>query len=306
MKTMATIENIRVDNTSGQIVLLDVLNAAVPGLHRQGTSRIIRRVLETFSGTPPCKTRVNSSGNPNIVGTLQACIYLLDNIPGEKWHKWRLQSANEFKKALTKHATKINKSDKIRESSVRDQIAELHNGSTEVWTPSGVIDVLTEGEVIEVKYYKNWQRGMGQVLAYGSHYPDRSKRLHLFAQHEDSRVDEFVKQAKSVCVEYGVQVTLQGTIADSKDTRKKRTFEDMPPWFKHVSEEEKTRYISLQFHKSMVETEMDLKKIKMEKEMNMISSCKKALDENQLLDERDKMEFKEKIKECHRVQNPST
>lgn len=276
-------DNIRVDNTSGHIVLLDVLNTAVPGLHRQGTSRVLRRVLETYSGAPPCKIRVNSSGNPNIVGTLKTCIYLIDNIPGEKWHKWRVKSADEFKKALTKHVNRP----KIRESSVRDKLAELHHGRTEVWTPSGVIDVLTESEVIEVKYYRNWQRGMGQVLAYGSHYhPDRSKRLHLFAQHEDSRVEGFVKQAKPVCVEYGVQVTLEGC---------KQDFNFEPPWFKYVSDEEKSRYVALQFQKSMLETEMHL-----------ITSCKRALDENQLLSERDKVEFADKIKECHRVRTPST
>lgn len=266
-------ENIRVDRESGQVILLQVLNEARPGLHRQGTSRILRRVLEKYDGTPITKMRVNSVGNPNIVGTLEACVYLLDNIPGVEWDKWRQESAYEFKKALIEHVERkkssttdsivtspmtpstnssmdvqsrsesedeVTESDdevtesedepslgksKIRESSVRDKLAEFHHGSIEVWTPSGVIDVLTEEEVIEVKYYRNWQRGMGQVLAYGSHYPERVKRLHLFAHNGDNRVDQFVSQAKSVCVEYGVQVTLQSPFVD---TRKRRLEGEVP------------------------------------------------------------------------------
>lgn len=103
-------DKIRVDHESGQVVLLEVLNLAIPGLHRQGTSRLLRKVLEKYDGTPPTKLRINSSGNPNIVGTLEACLYLLDNIPGWKWDKWRDESAvefQEFKDNLTKHVSSI-------------------------------------------------------------------------------------------------------------------------------------------------------------------------------------------------------
>ena len=97
-------DKIRVDRESGQVVLLEVLNLAIPGLHRQGTSRLLRKVLEKYDGNPPTKLRVNSSGNPNIVGTLGACLYLLDNIPGWKWDKWRNESEfQEFKDNLTRH-----------------------------------------------------------------------------------------------------------------------------------------------------------------------------------------------------------
>ena len=101
-------DKIRVDHESGQVVLLEVLNLAIPGLHRQGTSRLLRKVLEKYDGTPPTKLRINSSGNPNIVGTLEACLYLLDHFPGWKWDKWRNESAvefQEFKNNLTKHVS---------------------------------------------------------------------------------------------------------------------------------------------------------------------------------------------------------
>lgn len=96
-------DKIRVDTKSGQVVPLEVLNEAIPGLHRQGTSRALQKVLKDFDGVSPSKLRVNSSGNSNIVCSLEACIYLLDNIPGAKWDKWRQESSAGFKDSLTKH-----------------------------------------------------------------------------------------------------------------------------------------------------------------------------------------------------------
>lgn len=506
-------DKIRVDTKSGQVVPLEVLNEAIPGLHRQGTSRVLQKVLKDFDGVPPSKLRVNSSGNSNIVCSLEACIYLLDKIPGAKWDKWRLESLVGFKDTLIKHVEskiktvsptenpvitpitslmfpptsssgipakdimsesedeenkkhtktglmqkhlqavnivgqirideetglasvidiirmtspgvdakyaaqmlirlqqtddripsfksriehrKINgigrvtpltdvktlleilyimptaggkkyrrilskilcrilngdmtlcdqmeetnrvfqstdegkalqqalgesviykeDSRKVRESSVRDKLAEFHNASTEVWTPSGVIDVLTEDEVIEVKYYRNWQRGMGQVLAYGSHYPTRVKRLHLFGHRGDERVDHFVTQAKSVCDEYGVYVTHEEPIFEEAGKRSREdNFQEhtgmgpleitrdlghrlhsrvkkakpevsrgMPIWFEYASAEEKRAYVSLEARRSIMETEMA-----------MILTYKNTLEKVRPLDEIEKTE----IRECFR------
>lgn len=487
-------DKIRVDSESGQVVLLEVLNLAIPGLHRQGTSRLLRKVLEKYDGTPPTKLRVNSSGNPNIVGTLGACLYLLDNIPGWKWDKWRDESAvefQEFKDSLTKHVqglttslhnpepkstnpettiapittliatptmdvqpesdseekeskiqkhlqavniagyTRIDKQSglasaidiirlacpgvdtryaaqmltrllqrddrvpslssrivyrkvngvghttpltdiktlleilwtmpgaggrryrrtlsevlcrvmggditlcdqieetnrvfqsteegkalqralgepvifkeatrRVRESSVRDKLADFHHASTEVWTPSGVIDVLTDEEVIEVKYYRKWQRGMGQVLAYGSHYPERAKRLHLFAHKGDERVDHFVTQAKFVCQEYGVHVTREEPIVEDEAKRSREAVDHlvnneivikkakptsaMPFWFEYASAEEKSAYVSAEAKRSTMETEM-----------GMIVTYKNVLATAEPLNDSEKMQ----IRECFR------
>lgn len=478
-------EKVRVDLESRQVVLLDVLNAAITGLHRQGTSRVLGRVLEKYDGTQPSKMRVNSSGNPNIVGTLGACMFLLDNIPGEKWDKWRQECGTEFKDKLTKHVgtgiksttgptitpvaskknssmdvhsesdsestktqlmqkhlqvvnivgymrideksglasaidvirmtnpevnpryagvilTRLLRTDdrvpslrsrveyrkvngvghitpltdvktlleilwtmpgaggrkyrrtlskvlcrvmggditlcdeieetnrvfqstaegkavqralgepvtfkedsrKVRESSVRDNLAKFHHASTEVWTPSGVIDVLTDKEVIEVKYYRKWQRGMGQVLAYGSHYPERAKRLHLFAHKGDERLDHFFTQAKSVCEEYGVQVTREDPIVEDESKRPREAVDHlhnneiligrvkkakptsaMPFWFEYASAEEKSAYVSAEARRSTMETEM-----------GMIVTYKNVLETARPLGDREKMQ----IRECFR------
>ncbi|CAN0432261.1 unnamed protein product, partial [Pylaiella littoralis] len=66
------------------------------------------------------------------------------------------------------------------EHSVRDALCTRLGGLPEVLTPSGSIDVLTKTEVIEVKHYRSWKGGLGQVISYGVHFPFRKKRLHLF------------------------------------------------------------------------------------------------------------------------------
>ena len=52
------------------------------------------------------------------------------------------------------------------EHSWRDKIALEENGKIEVEVESGVIDVLTEFKIIEVKKVENWKHAVGQVLIY--------------------------------------------------------------------------------------------------------------------------------------------
>ncbi|CBJ33462.1 FirrV-1-A34 [Ectocarpus siliculosus] len=75
----------------------------------------------------------------------------------------------------------VEKSTSVKECWVRDALASLVGGEPEVETPAGNIDVLSGTEVIEVKYYKQWKHGLGQVLAYHCFHPSLAKRLHLFA-----------------------------------------------------------------------------------------------------------------------------
>jgi hypothetical protein len=42
--------------------------------------------------------------------------------------------------------------------------------------------VLTSTEVIEVKVARNWMHALGQVQVYGSYFPDRRMRIHLFGE----------------------------------------------------------------------------------------------------------------------------
>ncbi|CAM9207616.1 unnamed protein product, partial [Laminaria digitata] len=106
-------------------------------------------------------------------------------------------------------------SNKVKEHAIRDALKSRIGGMPEVLTPSGSIDLLTINEVIEVKHYRKWKEGIGQVMAYGSHYPSRTKRLHLFAPIEgDTRASKYVELAESVCSTYGILVTFEEVVND--------------------------------------------------------------------------------------------
>lgn len=79
-------------------------------------------------------------------------------------------------------------------------------------TPSGCIDCLTKYEVIEVKHYRNWKSGIGQVISYASHYPSHDKRVHLFGHKGDTRAWKFFEMATKVCSTYGVHVSFEEVI----------------------------------------------------------------------------------------------
>ena len=107
----------------------------------------------------------------------------------------------EYKEAET--------SSRVKECSVRDALASLVGGESEVETPAGFIDVLSETEVIEVKYYRQWKHGLGQVLAYQSYYPCLARRLHLFAHVGDVDTRNYFALAKNECDGHAVKVTFE-------------------------------------------------------------------------------------------------
>lgn len=81
------------------------------------------------------------------------------------------------------------------ESEYRDRLAEKLRGKTEVNTPVGRIDVLTETELIEVKVAKNWKAAIGQVKSYAMFYPNHRLRIHLFG----AITKTLLQHAQSTC-----------------------------------------------------------------------------------------------------------
>lgn len=151
-------EKVRVDANSGHVVLIDVLRAALPNLHRQGAGKTLCKVLERYTGTPPSKQRVNSTGNSNLVGSLPTCIYLLDNNPGERWHTWRQEYAQEFKASFVHHvgqraesaatSSASSSSDPDSEHETKTELMQKHlqaadiSGSVRVNEKSGLASVI--------------------------------------------------------------------------------------------------------------------------------------------------------------------
>jgi hypothetical protein len=96
------------------------------------------------------------------------------------------------------HATDTNNP----EAEVRDRLADDINGRVEVKCSTGIIDILTDTDIIEVKCAKNWKHAVGQILIYGADYPDHAKRIHLFD------ADDFdIELIRTRCAAHGVTVT---------------------------------------------------------------------------------------------------
>ncbi|GAQ91171.1 hypothetical protein KFL_007380050 [Klebsormidium nitens] len=97
------------------------------------------------------------------------------------------------------------------EAQVRDRLAsKLVGARTEVRCEYGMIDILTDTEVIEVKVYHKWKHALGQCLSYGLSFSDRQIRIHLFANFSDW--DDANKQRGAIleiCSKFGVKVTLE-------------------------------------------------------------------------------------------------
>lgn len=68
-----------------------------------------------------------------------------------------------------------------REHAVRDMLHVRYPlARREVYTPVGFIDILLPDTVVEIKNFARWKHALGQVLAYGLHYPDRTKIIHAY------------------------------------------------------------------------------------------------------------------------------
>ena len=117
------------------------------------------------------------------------------------------------------------------ERQVRDRLSAELGGLTEVATPAGRIDLLTETEIVEVKQVKDWKSAIGQVLAYSGFYPEHHKRVHLFGRH-----DATLAKATSICNELGIKVTFE-EIRLSREPEAR----DASGWLEHYTKTKKLK-----------------------------------------------------------------
>jgi hypothetical protein len=111
-----------------------------------------------------------------------------------------------FKKSLSKQEE--------NEREVSDRLARETGGAREVQTLSGRIDVLTATEVIEVKRIDDWKHSIGQVVAYGTHFPSHKKRIHLFGRQDLMESYTLLKkQIDTLCNSLDIDVTYEISIA---------------------------------------------------------------------------------------------
>jgi hypothetical protein len=69
---------------------------------------------------------------------------------------------------------------------------------------TGYIDLLTDIELIEIKEAALWKHALGQVLAYGEHYPEHRRVIYLFG--DDDTID--IKLVRATYAKHGVELRM--------------------------------------------------------------------------------------------------
>ena len=90
------------------------------------------------------------------------------------------------------------------ERAVRDRLQSQLGGKVEAYTKFGLIDLLTETELIEIKVAHRWKDAIGHIVAKSEKYPNHKKRLHLFGVQEP-----ILDNIQAVCDRLGIQVTFE-------------------------------------------------------------------------------------------------
>lgn len=237
---------VRIDRASGEASMLDVIRLVLRCHSSSEASTTINRLFAQDDSVPSIRSRttyikINGGGQKTPVADLKTILEMIWKLPGKASARFRQKSAETLCRVMggdlalvrdiqQNHLTwrsvdggeviqqallkpieykEVEWPNRVKECSVRDALVVIVGGESEVETPAGFIDVLSDTDVIEVKYYKQWKHGLGQVLAYQSFYPRLGKRLHLFAHVGDVGTSDCFALAKSVCNVHDVEVTFE-------------------------------------------------------------------------------------------------
>lgn len=94
---------------------------------------------------------------------------------------------------------------KQTEKLIQTRLHTQLGGNIEVEVPTGFIDLLTDSELIEIKTYRKWKHGLGQLLAYSKFEHHSSLRLHLFDI--DDSIDKQI--IIDTCSNYNISVSFE-------------------------------------------------------------------------------------------------
>ncbi len=97
------------------------------------------------------------------------------------------------------------------EKVVRDRLQSQLGGKAEAYTRWGLIDLLTETELIEVKIVSHWKDAIGHLIAKSRKYPNHQKRLHLFGYEEPC-----LEHIEDVCRDCEIRVTFERVVKVEK------------------------------------------------------------------------------------------
>lgn len=97
------------------------------------------------------------------------------------------------------------------EREVRDRLQSQLGGKVEAYTKFGLIDLLTETELIEIKVIHRWKDAIGHILAKSEKYPNHQKRLHLFGPQEP-----ILDNIQAFCDRHSIRITFEQTESPKK------------------------------------------------------------------------------------------
>ena len=90
------------------------------------------------------------------------------------------------------------------ERDVRDRLQSQLGGVAEAYTKYGLIDLLTDTQLIEVKAVDRWKDAIGHIVAKSEKYPNHAKRLHLFGPEAP-----ILEHIEGICDRLNIQVTYE-------------------------------------------------------------------------------------------------
>ena len=191
-----------------------------------------KKFLDDFStevGIPtPDLLIVINSGNTNVLtrGTYahpdlvphvaswissKFAVYIMKII--KLWRSQNEQNNIDYMNNLSKCIAeeKDNKNTGI-ESIVRDRLALEVKGNIEIKTEYGIVDIVSDKEIIEVKRLFNWKHALGQILCYkeDEKFSHLTPRLHLF--YYDFECEEYNENACKIikiCQKYECVVSFE-------------------------------------------------------------------------------------------------
>ena len=92
---------------------------------------------------------------------------------------------------------------------------EKETGGKHVSCPAGIADIVTDRELIEIKRWKDWKSGLGQLFAYAVYFPNRRLRLHLFGELHGDGVSAIYK----CCGAYGISISSEDSLSTRAPAR---------------------------------------------------------------------------------------
>lgn len=125
-----------------------------------------------------------------------------------EWSSISKENEQEFHKALSE--LEPSKSSML-EKGIQDKLKITLNAQVEVETPVGRIDLVTIDRIIEIKEVSKWKHAIGQILSYGTFYPDKHKAIYLFGGTLEN------EHIKKICDQYDIELIYDNNEEDEED-----------------------------------------------------------------------------------------